>query len=527
MSSAPKKSNKKISLNEFLTPATGKTDWADDDFDLPTAPAPKTDFGGSILDFAPDRKDRDFGGYGGVGGFGRELREPRPDVPLPTEPPFTAFVGSMSFDSTESDVSAFFEGLPVTTVRIVTEGFTGKSKGFGYVEFATLDALKDALARSGGQITGRAVRISVAEPPRQGGFSSAADDASQWRRSGPAPTSTRGSTRPSFSGRGGFDDGPSGFDSMEISGGARAGFGSKFNPSTAAPRSGNRFGGGDFDPNAGDDAANWRTGKPIESRQPPTRKFSHGPSTAGDDVVLDRSAFGQKVNVSPSPAPQREDRSTRGFGFARQAPDADVTLDRSAFGAKMSSPAPEQAPRRGGFERQSSSQRTSPATTPAETADQWRRAGGPASPKNTSRERQPLKLQPRTSTAPKNAEAAPSSGKPSPFGAAKPVDNAEREREIEARLQERRRSEQRKQQETKSSKPPTETGSQGTPEDDAAPTMSGPKHPPTNPWKSVPAKKQGASSGPAAQAASSTAKETSSAEDTKDVEKKLEETKLE
>ncbi len=39
-----------------------------------------------------------------------------------------------------------------------------KPKGFGYVEFKTLDGLKDALGRSGGQMLGRTVRTSVAEP---------------------------------------------------------------------------------------------------------------------------------------------------------------------------------------------------------------------------------------------------------------------------------------------------------------------------------------------------------------------------
>jgi len=37
-------------------------------------------------------------------------------------------------------------------------------KGFGYIEFATLDGLKDALARSGQSFASRIVRVSVAEP---------------------------------------------------------------------------------------------------------------------------------------------------------------------------------------------------------------------------------------------------------------------------------------------------------------------------------------------------------------------------
>lgn len=416
-------------------------------------------------------------------------------MPIPDEPPFTAFIGSMSFESTDADLSAFFEGLPVTSIRIVTEGFSGKSKGFGYVEFSSREALEDALSRTGGVITGRPVRISVAEPPRSS--ASAADGADQWRRSGPALTSSR----PSHGGfgSGGFDDGPSGFDSMDVAGGVRAGFGSKFNPSAAAPRT-SRFGGGDFDPAAGDDASNWRTGKPVESRGPPTRSFSHT-STGGEDVVLDRSAFGQKVRDAPVPD-ERLERSERPgrMGFGRTL-DSDVTLDRSTFGTKVSTAAPAQERRGGFFERRTSNQPTSPGATPAEEADQWRRSG-PVAP-SAPRERPHLKLQPRSANPRAAAVNEPAnSGKPSPFGAAKPVDNAEREREIAARAEERRRAEaeQRKQQERSKSAAVSETTSDAGSE--------GPKHPPTNPWKSVPSKQPAGAkpskSAPAAAAAATT-----------------------
>ena len=34
----------------------------------------------------------------------------REDLPLPTEPPFTAFVGNLTFDITEGELEEFFEG---------------------------------------------------------------------------------------------------------------------------------------------------------------------------------------------------------------------------------------------------------------------------------------------------------------------------------------------------------------------------------------------------------------------------------
>jgi RNA recognition motif-containing protein len=42
--------------------------------------------------------------------------------------------------------------------------FQDKPKGFGYVEFDDLESLKSALERSGQQLCGRTVRVSVAEP---------------------------------------------------------------------------------------------------------------------------------------------------------------------------------------------------------------------------------------------------------------------------------------------------------------------------------------------------------------------------
>jgi translation initiation factor 4B len=52
----------------------------------------------------------------------------------------------------------------VTNVRIVEDKLERKPKGFGYVEFASVDGLKKALELSGSQFSGRNIRISVAEP---------------------------------------------------------------------------------------------------------------------------------------------------------------------------------------------------------------------------------------------------------------------------------------------------------------------------------------------------------------------------
>lgn len=46
----------------------------------------------------------------------RHAFPPREDLPLPTQPPYTAFVGNLAFDLTEHDLESFFDGLKVRFV---------------------------------------------------------------------------------------------------------------------------------------------------------------------------------------------------------------------------------------------------------------------------------------------------------------------------------------------------------------------------------------------------------------------------
>jgi RNA recognition motif-containing protein len=108
----------------------------------------------------------------------------RADVPIPTEPPYTAYTGNLSFEATEADIGDFFVAagcgqvgaslpfhleyvmkivLQISSIRLVSDR-EGKFKGFAYVEFGTVDDLKKALAQSGAQVGGRPIRVSVAEP---------------------------------------------------------------------------------------------------------------------------------------------------------------------------------------------------------------------------------------------------------------------------------------------------------------------------------------------------------------------------
>ena len=88
-------------------------------------------------------------------------REP---LPLPSRPPYTAHLGNLTYEVTQSDVEGFFKDCQVTNVRIVEDKVDQRPKGFGYVEFATLEGLKQALTLTETNFMGRNVKISIAEP---------------------------------------------------------------------------------------------------------------------------------------------------------------------------------------------------------------------------------------------------------------------------------------------------------------------------------------------------------------------------
>ncbi|KAJ7284713.1 hypothetical protein C8J57DRAFT_700522 [Mycena rebaudengoi] len=157
----PPKKAKKISLNEFLGDSGS---WADEMDSLPNAPAVRTDEEIARGDARYPRRDDFLSTRPDRGSQG----PPREDLPLPTQPPYTAFIGNLSFDLTEHELEEFFGSSKTKTIKIIKDR-EEKPKGFGYIEFEDLDGLKDALAKSGSNFSGRTIRVSVAEPPKERG----------------------------------------------------------------------------------------------------------------------------------------------------------------------------------------------------------------------------------------------------------------------------------------------------------------------------------------------------------------------
>lgn len=76
------------------------------------------------------------------------------------------FVGNISWDASDEDLQNLFaEHGEVTSARVVTDKFTGRSRGFGFVEMATDEAAQAAIeALDGKDFMGRDMTVNVARP---------------------------------------------------------------------------------------------------------------------------------------------------------------------------------------------------------------------------------------------------------------------------------------------------------------------------------------------------------------------------
>lgn len=76
------------------------------------------------------------------------------------------FIGSLAYATTDDTLKAFFETVgPVVSARVITDRESGRSKGFGFVEYENDDDNQKAVDQlNGKELDGRAITVGLARP---------------------------------------------------------------------------------------------------------------------------------------------------------------------------------------------------------------------------------------------------------------------------------------------------------------------------------------------------------------------------
>jgi RNA recognition motif-containing protein len=76
------------------------------------------------------------------------------------------YVSNLSFNIQDEDLKEFFTPYgEVTSAKVINDKFTGKSRGFGFVEMSDDAAAKTAIAElDNGEVDGRTIKVMEAKP---------------------------------------------------------------------------------------------------------------------------------------------------------------------------------------------------------------------------------------------------------------------------------------------------------------------------------------------------------------------------
>jgi RNA recognition motif-containing protein len=80
------------------------------------------------------------------------------------------FIGGMAFATTSEGLRDFFaQSGTVLSATVVTDQFSGRSRGFGFVEMSTAEEATQAASQlNGRELDGRQLRVEVAKPKGSG-----------------------------------------------------------------------------------------------------------------------------------------------------------------------------------------------------------------------------------------------------------------------------------------------------------------------------------------------------------------------
>ncbi len=79
------------------------------------------------------------------------------------------FVGGLSWDTDSTGLRNAFADLgEVVDAKVIQDRETGRSRGFGFVTFASADAVAKAIGKNGTLLDGRAIRVDRAATRENG-----------------------------------------------------------------------------------------------------------------------------------------------------------------------------------------------------------------------------------------------------------------------------------------------------------------------------------------------------------------------
>ena len=90
------------------------------------------------------------------------------------------FVGNLTFAATTAELETLFAASgTVASVNIITDRFSGKSRGFGFVEMESEEEAQAAIERlNGNEFQGRPLTVNEARPQKE--RSPRRDDDRRW-----------------------------------------------------------------------------------------------------------------------------------------------------------------------------------------------------------------------------------------------------------------------------------------------------------------------------------------------------------
>lgn len=83
------------------------------------------------------------------------------------------YVGNLSYETTEDDLRSLFSNIgTVTSVTLIKDRETGRSKGFAFVEMSSQIEAEQAIKDFNGKaVSNREIKVNKARPPKERSYS--------------------------------------------------------------------------------------------------------------------------------------------------------------------------------------------------------------------------------------------------------------------------------------------------------------------------------------------------------------------